>query len=215
MIDFYFVERLIAVCWPLHARRFCTVSSARYSIFGLLIIAICLFFTTSPFIYAQKSKSKGLFKCILVSGYRLIVRIIKPIIFYGIPNIFLLSNLYTVYSLFQRYENLPRKESRSGSSADSYIIDPHASRKQRQLTLMLITVSLSFYLFTTPAMIAFLLEWFPVDRFEVSKAKRRFIFSQISVFILQSNNAVSAFRSKTLDRSSSFRFRPISCSIHL
>jgi len=71
------------------------------------------------------------------------------------------------------------------------IFDVHSSRKQRQLTIMLVTVNFAFYLFTTPAMIIYIAEYSPPKHSEIDKLKRSFVFSQASVLLLQLNNAVS------------------------
>jgi hypothetical protein len=56
---------------------------------------------------------------------------------------------------------------------------------------MLVTVNLAFYLFTTPAMIVYISEYFPRKHFPIDRLKRAFVVSQIAVVILQLNNAVS------------------------
>jgi hypothetical protein len=71
------------------------------------------------------------------------------------------------------------------------ISDVHSNRKQRQLTVMLVTVNLAFYLFTTPAWVMYILELSPPKHQEITKLKRSFLFAQISVVLLQLNNAVS------------------------
>jgi hypothetical protein len=80
-----------------------------------------------------------------------------------------------------------------GKKVEMRITDIHSNRKQRQLTIMLVTVSLSFYLFTTPAMIAFINEFSPNKDKDIERAKRTFLFSQISVVFSELNNAVSTF----------------------
>jgi len=59
---------------------------------------------------------------------------------------------------------------------------------------MLVTVSLSFYVFSTPAIIAYILGYYPPRNKELNKVKIRFLFSQITVVLLQLNNAVSYSR---------------------
>ena len=158
-----------------------------YILFTVLLV---LFSVTTPLLF-EISGSRNNRKCTLSGRYRLFLRLAKPIIFYGIPDIFLLSNLFTVYALCQRHRDLSLLDTRDRASHESRICGPHSNRKQRQLTVMLIAVSLSFYLFTTPAMVSYVLEWYPPARGQFKKAKQRFIFSQISVLILQGNNAVS------------------------
>ena len=69
--------------------------------------------------------------------------------------------------------------------------DVHSSRKQRQLTIMLVTVNLAFYLFTTPAIAIFITESSAPKTREINKLKRSFLVSQISVLLVQLHNAVS------------------------
>ena len=76
--------------------------------------------------------------------------------------------------------------------------DVHCNRKQRQLTIMLVTVSLSFYLFTTPAVIYFIKEMNTPKHRNLGKHKRDFLFSQISVVLSELNNAVSRFSLRIL-----------------
>mgnify|MGYP002378461014 FL=1 len=71
-----------------------------------------------------------------------------------------------------------------------YVSDTNANRKQRQLTIMLVTVSLTFYLFTTPAQISFYNQHYSRPDRSIEQMKREFLFGQISVIILQLNNAV-------------------------
>ncbi len=178
------LERCVAVASPFLAKRFCTVHSARYSIYILLSVAIILFSSTFPIVYHTDDRSHRK-KCLIRDHVALIHRIYQPIVFYGIPDLLLLSNLFTVYSLIQR-----RKQS-NDKKLDIRITDVHSNRKQHQLTIMLLTVNFAFYLFTTPAMIIYIAEYSPPKHYEINKLKRSFLVSQISVILLQLHNAVS------------------------
>jgi hypothetical protein len=132
-------------------------------------------------------------KCIVRSEAVLILRIYQLILFYVIPDIFLLSNLFTVYALCRRRQRLSTNCLKTGDQLQLqiHINDVHSSRRQQQLTIMLVTVSLSFYLFTTPAMIMYIIESHPVTHRDLTKIKQTFLFAQISVILSQLNNAVS------------------------
>lgn len=129
-------------------------------------------------------------KCRVRSNSALILRVFHAVAFYVIPDILLLSNFLTIYLLFRR-----RKEQKKRCSTDDScamrVSDANSNRKQRQLTIMLVTVNLTFYLFTTPAMIKHITEYYPPKNPELSRLKRAALFSQISVIFLQLNNAVS------------------------
>ena len=184
------LERCIAVNFPLLAKRVCTVHSARLSMYILFTFSFLFSSLTFPFIYHQNEALHNL-KCSVRSEYKLLIRIYQPILMYGLPDLFLLSNLFTVYALFHRDHQLSSSSTTDDHKSDLRVADPHSSRKQRQLTIMLITVSLAFYLFTAPAMIAYIHESFPQKHRDLKKMKREFLFSQISVLLLQLNNVVS------------------------
>jgi len=109
---------------------------------------------------------------------------------YGIPDLLLLSNIFTMYSLIRR-----RKQQECRLSVHDQIemrvSDVNSNRKQRQLTIMLVTVNLAYYLFTTPAMIIYINEYSPPNKLEIRALKRSIILAQFSVLILQLHNAVS------------------------
>ena len=77
-----------------------------------------------------------------------------------------------------------------------HVSDVNSSRKQRQLTVMLVTVSLSFYLFTTPAQIFYIKRHERPTHRNLQKIKHDFLFEQISVILSQLNSAVSKYRTK-------------------
>ena len=148
-----------------------------------------LFSITFPIFY-HTSNSVNRKKCRIRSNYQLILRVFHLVAFYAIPDILLLSNFYTIYLLIRRRKE-QKKRSLSDDACEMRVSDANSNRKQRQLTIMLVTVNLTFYLFTTPAMILYIAEYFPPKNPELDKLKRSFLFSQISVIFLQLNNAVS------------------------
>ncbi|CAF3390542.1 unnamed protein product [Rotaria sp. Silwood2] len=182
----FYLERCVAVTSPFLAKRFCTVNSARYSIYILLTVSIILFSTTFPIIYNININSERK-KCSVRREFKLILRVYHPIVMFLVPDILLLSNLYTVYSLYQRH----KQQSLNDENLNMHIRDIHANRKQRQLTIMLVTVNLTFYLFSTPAVIMFIAEIFPPNHSDLNRLKRFFLFSQISVLISQLHNATN------------------------
>ncbi|CAF1365565.1 unnamed protein product [Adineta steineri] len=182
------LERCVAVASPFLAKRFCTVHSARYSVYILISIAILLFSATFPIIYHTDVTPKRA-KCKIRPAFGLIHRIYQPIVFYVLPDILLLSNLFTVYSLIQR-----RRQQKRLSNDDKFelrVNDVHSNRKQRQLTIMLVTVNFTFYLFSTPALIFFIGEYTPPKHPEINKLKRSFFFTQTSVLLLQLHHATN------------------------
>jgi hypothetical protein len=156
----------------------------------LLAIAITFFSVTFPFIYEINGTSKSK-KCLIRSGVRLIIRIYQPILLYAIPDLFLLSNFFTVFALCRRRHRLSSAYLNDENKSEIHISDVNSNRKQRQLTIMLVTVSLSFYIFSTPAMVSYILEYHSKKGRELNEIKMHFLFSQISVTLLQLNNAVS------------------------
>ena len=185
---FFSLERCVAVASPFLAKRFCTAHSARYSVYILISVALLLFSTTFPIVYHTNENSHHK-KCVIRHQYGLIHRVYQPIVLYGIPDLLLLSNLFTVYCLFQRRKQ--QKRLSGDESSELRVTDVHSNRKQRQLTIMLVTVNFAFYLFTTPASIVYIAESSPPKHREISKLKLSILFSQTSVLILQLHNAVS------------------------
>ena len=210
------LERCVAVRSPFLAKRFCTTERARVSVYVLLLVALTLFSSTFPIIY---NIDKNQQKCIVRHRYQKIIRFIKPTIFYFVPDLLLLANLFVIYELFmakrQRTQTLMNPE-----NAIHQLNAISFNRKQQQLTIMLVTVSLSFYIFTTPAIIDYIRQINPPTHHDVKRLKQRFLMSNLTVLWLQMNSAVS-FRSSSSSSSSSNEilclslslFRPIFSSI--
>ncbi|CAF3086126.1 unnamed protein product [Rotaria socialis] len=180
------LERCIAVASPLLAKRFCSVNSARYSVYILVTIAIISFSTAFPIVYNIRGDPIKK-KCTIRKDFQLALRIVQPIIMLGIPDILLLSNFFTVYSLIRRR----LQHSSNDEKLQMRVSDVNSNRKQQQLTIMLVTVNLAFYLFTTPAMIIYILEITPPNHRILYKLKRSHIISNMSVVLLQLNNATN------------------------
>jgi hypothetical protein len=188
------LERCVAVSSPFLAKRFCTVYSARYSVYILFIVSFIFFTSTFPIIYATDSNRK---KCIISVHLDLIQRVYQTIILYGIPDLLLLSNIFTVYTLIRRRIQ-QNQQHENNEKLEMRVTDVNSNRKQRQLTIMLVSVNLAFYLFTTPAAILYIAEYSPSKHADIHTRKRRYLLSQISVILLQLPNAVSYFpRKKT------------------
>jgi hypothetical protein len=189
------IERCVAVHSPFLAKRLCTIKRARYSIFILVFVAFLFFSVTFPFIYIIDKRQN---KCGVRQQYQTIIRIIKPTIFYFIPDLILLVNLFIIYELFmarrQRTQTLINPE-----NAINQINAASFNRKQQQLTIMLVTVSLSFYLFTTPAIIDYIRQRHPPRYRDIKRLKMRFLRTNLTVLWLQMSSAVSLF-----NKSSSF-----------
>ena len=74
--------------------------------------------------------------------------------------------------------------------------DIHSKSKQRHPTTMLVSVNLVFYLFTTLAITIYIAEYYPSNYRDLSRIKRPFLSSQISILFLQLYNARKLFISK-------------------
>ncbi|UJR27377.1 hypothetical protein I4U23_008667 [Adineta vaga] len=184
------LERCVAVFSPFLAKRFCTIDSARYSIYILLTIAIIFLTALFPLTHEIiNTSAKG--KCTLSLRGRSIIRVYQPIIFYAIPDLFLLSNLFTVGALCQRRHRLSSVSMANTENSEIRICDVNFNRKQRQLTIMLLTVSLSFYLFTTPASIIYIIQLNRSKSRSVYEIKQTFVLDQITIIFLQLNNATN------------------------
>ena len=187
------IERYITVHSPLCAKRICTVQHARYSVYLLIFIASMFFSITFPFIYTVDKIQQ---KCGILEQYQTLIRIVKPIIFYFIPDIILLLNLLIVYELFatrrRRAQTLVNPE-----NATRAIDGASFNRKQQQLTVMLLTVSLSFYLFTTPAIVDYILQRYPPKYRDIKRLKMRILRGNLTVLWLQMSSAVSSFIEQT------------------
>jgi hypothetical protein len=181
------IERCIAVHSPFLAKRFCTIQRTRIAIYILIFFALIFFSITFPIFYIIDRRQQ---KCIVRVQYQTLLRIIKPTIFYFIPDLILLINLFIIYELFQarrqRTQTLINPE-----NAIHQINAASFNRKQQQLTIMLVTVSLSFYIFTTPAIIDYIRQRHPPKYRDIKRLKMRFLRMNLTVFWLQMSSAVS------------------------
>lgn len=180
------LERCMAVRSPFLAKRFCTTEHARTSVYILLFIALLLFSSTFPLIYTIDKVQQ---KCGVRTQYQKIIRFVKPTIFYFVPDLLLLANLFVIYELFmakrQRTQTLMNPE-----NAIHQLNAVSFNRKQQQLTIMLVTVSLSFYIFTTPAIVDYIRQINPPKYHDVKQMKARFLMANLTVLWLQMNSAV-------------------------
>ncbi|CAF4054617.1 unnamed protein product, partial [Rotaria sordida] len=129
-------------------------------------------------------------KCIVRHQYQKIIRIIKPTIFYFVPDILLLANIFVIYELFMA----KRQRTKTLMNPENAIHQLNAvsfNRKQRQLTIMLVTVSLSFYFFTTPAIIDYIWQMNPPQHYDLKRLKLRFLMMNLSVFWIQMSSATN------------------------
>ncbi|CAF1396179.1 unnamed protein product [Adineta ricciae] len=183
------LERCIAVRSPFLAKRFCTTENARSSIYTLIFVALMLFSITFPFVYTIDKVQQ---KCGVRAQYQKIIRFIKPTIFYFVPDLLLLANVFVIYELFMA----KRQRQRTLMNPETAINQLNAvsfNRKQQQLTIMLVTVSLSFYLFTTPAIIDYIRQINPPKHHDVKRLKLRFLMTNLSVLWLQMSSATNFF----------------------
>ncbi len=180
------LERCVAVRSPFLAKRFCTTERARCSVYILLLFSLILFSSTFPIVYTIDKIQQ---KCGVRHRYQTIIRFIKPTIFYFVPDILLLANIFVIYELYmakqQRTKTLMNPE-----NAVHQLNAISFNRKQQQLTIMLVTVSLSFYLFTTPAIIDYIRQINPPKHHDLKRLKSRFLMANLSVLWLQMNSAV-------------------------
>lgn len=169
----------------------CTIKSARFYVILLLTTAVTFFSSTFHIFYVWHDQHRK--KCILREKYALFHRIYQFILLYGLPDILLLSNIYTLWILLRRQH----QSNPVNSSLELRVNDPQSNKKQRQLTIMLVTVSLAFYCFSTPAIIMFIREHFSPKKATAHQLKRNAFFSQVSVPLLQLQNAVCSIRIHT------------------
>ncbi|CAF2415257.1 unnamed protein product [Rotaria sp. Silwood2] len=181
------IERCIAVHSPFLAKRYCTIKHARHAMYLLILTAFAFFTLTFPLIYIINREQE---KCSVRKQYQILLRIIKPTIFYFIPDLILLVNLFIIYELFmarrQRTQTLTNSE-----NSINQINAATFNRQQQQLTIMLVTVSLSFYLFTTPAIVDYILQRKPPNYRDVKRLKLRFLRSNLTVIWLQMSSATN------------------------
>ncbi|CAF1584784.1 unnamed protein product, partial [Didymodactylos carnosus] len=195
--------RCMAVHSPFLAKRFCTAQHARFSVYVLVFLAFVLFSATSPILYTVDLNQQ---KCVIRGHLKKLIRYIKPAIFYFVPDILLLANLFVIYELW--LATRLRKKTLTNPNNSISLNAANFNRKQRQLTIMLVTVSVSFYIFTTPAIIDYIAQVNPPQHHDVKKLKWRFLRINVTVLILQMNSvtnfifyclAGSKFRSACLD----------------
>lgn len=184
------LERCIAVHSPFLAKRFCTVQRARYSMYILIFWSFLFFTITFPFVYTIDRRYR---KCGVIPQYQKIIRIVKPTIFYFIPDAILLINLFIIYELYMARRQRAKKLMNPENAVHQ--IDAAAfNRKQQQLTIMLVTVSLSFYIFNTPAVLDYIGQLKPPKYHDIQQLKRRFLRANLTVIWLQMSSAVSCTR---------------------
>ena len=187
----------MAVLSPFLAKRFCTAQTARNTVYLLLIVSL-IFVTTTFFFFYDLPVSRAKQHCLLRQKYFKSHRIHQIVLFYAIPDFLLLSNIFTIYSLFKRRQQQQQASSEHPSDkglVEMRVSDVHSSRKQRQLTIMLVTVNIVFYAFTTPATVMFFMEIFPPKDADTATRKRRMFFDNFSVPLSQLPNAVSLVKS--------------------
>ena len=190
------LDRCVAVHSPFLAKRFCTTEHARHSIYILILLAVILFSSTFPIVYIVDEIQQ---KCGVRLQYQKIIRFIKPTIFYFVPDLLLLANIFVIYELFIAR----RRRTKTLMNPENAINQLNAisfNRKQRQLTIMLVTVSLSFYLFTTPAIIDYIRQMRPPKSHNIKRLKRRFLMTNLSVLWLQMSSAVSSLNAVSIHR---------------
>ncbi|CAM2701787.1 unnamed protein product [Rotaria socialis] len=184
------IERCIVVYSPFYAKRLCTVNSARRAIYIFLGLSVIAFSINFPIFYDLKAVFKNK-TCRIRKNFGLSYRLYHSLLFYIIPALFLLSNIFTIYALCRRTQKLSDAFLKNNRNLDMRINDVNSNKKQRQLTIMLVTISLSFYLFTIPGMIMFLIEIYALKSRDINKIKLKFVLAQLSVIVLQLNNATN------------------------
>jgi hypothetical protein len=201
MISCFCLERCVAVLSPFLAKRFCTAQSARRSVYILLAVSL-IFLTTRFFLYHDRRQSLERKECQLRPNSAEFYRVSEIILFIGIPDLLLLSNIFTICSLFKRRRQQQQTpsldESSRKTSVEMRVNDVHTHRKQRQVTIMLVTVNIAFYTFTTPAMIIYLMETYAPKDLDVNQKMRIWFLGQCSVPLFQLPNAVRLSRCSNL-----------------
>lgn len=186
------LERCIAIHSPLLAKRLCTVERTRHAMYSLIVFALIVFSATLPIVYTRNLNQT---KCLIRPEYQTLLRILKPTTFYFIPDILLLVNIFIIYELFmaRRYRT---QKLINPENAMSQINAASFNRKQQQLTLMLVTVSLSFYIFSTPTVIDYILQGKPPDHKDPKRLKILILRSNLTVLWVQMSSAVRFFFEK-------------------
>ncbi|CAF1004291.1 unnamed protein product [Rotaria sp. Silwood1] len=169
------IERYIAVHSPFLAKRFCTIEHARYSMYILIFITFALSLKF-PLVYTINQNEQD---CDVREQFRAFFRFIEPAIFYVIPGLILLVNFFTIYELFiakrQRTQMLMNPDNTINSISTNTF-----SKQQKVLTIMLLTDSLSFYLFTIPASIHYMLWTRKLHNLDVEEIKIRILISYVT-----------------------------------
>ncbi|CAF5006656.1 unnamed protein product [Rotaria sp. Silwood1] len=181
------IERYIAVHSPFLAKRFCTIEHARYSMYTLIFLTFIFSSLSFPLVYTI---NKNKIACDLREQFRALFRFVQPAMFYFIPGLILLVNFFTIYELLiakrQRTQILINPENATNSiNAISF------NKQQTVLTIMLVTDSLSFYLFTIPACINYML-WKNLSYdIDTKEYEMRYLISNLTNIWRQMNSAVS------------------------
>ncbi|CAF4566620.1 unnamed protein product, partial [Didymodactylos carnosus] len=178
--------RCVAVHSPFLAKRYCTVQRARYSVYILIFLTFIFFSSTWPIVYKTNYTHQ---KCLIRVNLQKVTRYVKPVMFYFIPDVLLLANLFVIYELF--LASKMRKKTLMNPETSVHINAANFNRKQTQLTIMLVSVSVSFYLFTTPAIIDYILQINPPQNRNIKKLKSRFLRNNLTVLLLQMNSATN------------------------
>ncbi|CAF1487372.1 unnamed protein product [Rotaria sp. Silwood1] len=181
------IERYIAVHSPFLAKRFCTIEHARYSMYTLIFLTFIFSSLSFPLVYTI---NKNKIACDLREQFRALFRFVQPAMFYFIPGLILLVNFFTIYELLiakrQRTQILINPENATNSiNAISF------NKQQTVLTIMLVTDSLSFYLFTIPACINYML-WKNLSYdIDTKEYEMRYLISNLTNIWRQMNSATN------------------------
>ena len=120
----------------------------------------------------------------------------EAVLYYFLPDLLLLLNFFTLYMLCRRRQQFTSPCVNNGNKVEMHVSDVNSNRKQRQLTIMLVTVSLSFYLFTAPTIYSLIgLRTLP-DKPSLGDYKFDSVFMVIAMILHQLNNAVSEYSIK-------------------
>ena len=198
------VERYLAIRWPLHVSTLVTKSKAVVIMMVLCLVNVGFnlhFFWTTGMVYRKSSK---LTLCGIISdhvGFHRVWSYVDStfVIFLPITVVFVFNNLI-IYSIYKSRRTqwhsseaarncCPNEEMTSLRSAQRH---QRCERQSRQITVMLMSVSVAYLFLVTPSAVSYVMlsfRYFDIrDSHQYAKA---FLFQQVCIMLLMCNHSIN------------------------
>jgi hypothetical protein len=148
MVVLVTTERFVAICWPLHAPRYCTMKRVRIAVSMLVVVftigvvsfAVCIFSESC----SSKMSHPGLFIVFIVLNF------VLPMSFIAFFNFHLIKSVRESYAIRRQQVNIC-------CDANGDVTASSAANNELKCTLQLITVASVFFICQTPQIMSLVL----------------------------------------------------------